>query len=120
MFILRDTNPLSSFPFLITNDLACRDLKNLCQSILAATEEDQKVRVCAEHLRQYSEGLNLSNTIRMRDAFSFLNKYNEEEIKRKTTIDEEQPIQITPTERFLFNLFKGIVVAVTYCIGYKL
>nr|AHX37214.1 melanoma differentiation-associated protein 5 [Oplegnathus fasciatus] len=72
----------------------------------AAAEEDQKVRVCAEHLRQYSEGLNLSNTIRMRDAFSFLNKYHMEEIKRKTTPDEEQVIQITPTERFLFNLFK--------------
>ncbi|XP_044072913.1 interferon-induced helicase C domain-containing protein 1 [Siniperca chuatsi] len=72
----------------------------------AATKEDQKVRVCAEHLRQYSEGLNLSNTIRMRDAFSFLNKYQEEEKKRKTTPDEEQNIQITDTERFLFNLFK--------------
>ncbi|XP_040003698.1 interferon-induced helicase C domain-containing protein 1 [Xiphias gladius] len=72
----------------------------------AATEEDQRVRVCAEHLRQYSEGLNLSNTIRMRDAFSFLNKYHEEEIKRKTTPDEEQIIQITETERFLFSLFK--------------
>ncbi|KAM9347722.1 interferon-induced helicase C domain-containing protein 1 isoform 2-T2 [Symphorus nematophorus] len=73
----------------------------------AATEEDQKVRVCAEHLRQYSEGLNLSNTIRMRDSFSFLNKYHEEEIKKKTaTPDDEQKIQITDTERFLFNLFK--------------
>ncbi|XP_070693773.1 interferon-induced helicase C domain-containing protein 1 [Pempheris klunzingeri] len=72
----------------------------------AAIDENQKVRVCAEHLRQYSEGLNLSNTIRMRDAFSFLKKYNEEEIKRKTTADEEHVIQITDTERFLFNLFK--------------
>ncbi|XP_076602471.1 interferon-induced helicase C domain-containing protein 1 [Chaetodon auriga] len=72
----------------------------------AATMEDQKVRVCAEHLRQYSEGLNLSNTIRMRDSFSFLNKYHEEEIKKKTTPDEDQTIQITDTERFLFNLFQ--------------
>ncbi|KAM7380584.1 hypothetical protein PAMP_003871 [Pampus punctatissimus] len=71
----------------------------------AAKEEDQKVRVCAEHLRQYSEGLQLSNTIRMRDAFSFLSKYHEEERKRKTTMDEEHTIQITDTERFLFNLF---------------
>lgn len=69
----------------------------------AATEGNQKVRVCTEHLRQYNEGLNLSNTIRMRDALSFLNKYHEEEIKRKTTPDVEQ---ITDTERFLFNLFK--------------
>uniref|UniRef100_A0A8D0D8K6 RNA helicase n=1 Tax=Sander lucioperca TaxID=283035 RepID=A0A8D0D8K6_SANLU len=73
---------------------------------IAATEENQKVRVCAEHLRQYSEGLNLSNTIRMRDAFSFLNKYYDEEIKKKATPDDEQDIQITDTERFLFNLFK--------------
>ncbi|KAL6100766.1 ifih1 [Pungitius sinensis] len=73
---------------------------------IAATDENQKVRVCSEHLRQYNEGLNLSNTIRMRDAFSFLNKYHEEEIKRKITPDEEHVIKITDTERFLFNLFK--------------
>nr|QCO31416.1 melanoma differentiation associated protein 5 [Scophthalmus maximus] len=72
----------------------------------AATGEDHKVRVCAEYLRKYSEGLNLSNTIRMCDAFSFLNEYYEKEIKRKTSPDEEQFIQITETERFLFNLFK--------------
>ncbi|XP_054471030.1 interferon-induced helicase C domain-containing protein 1 isoform X2 [Anoplopoma fimbria] len=73
---------------------------------IAATEGNQKVRVCSEHLRQYSEGLNLSNTIRMRDAFSFLNKYHEEEMKNKTSPDEEHDIKITDTERFLFNLFK--------------
>ncbi|KAM8855203.1 interferon-induced helicase C domain-containing protein 1 [Spinachia spinachia] len=72
---------------------------------IAATEENQKVRVCSEHLLQYNEGLNLSNTIRMRDAFSFLNKYHEEERKKKTTPDEERVIKITDTERFLFNLF---------------
>lgn len=72
----------------------------------AAKDENQKVRVCAEHLRQYSESLNLSNTIRMQDAFSFLNKYYEEEMKKKTAPEEEHKIQITDTERFLFNLFK--------------
>ncbi|XP_058479057.1 interferon-induced helicase C domain-containing protein 1 [Solea solea] len=72
----------------------------------AATGDDHKVRVCAEHLRQYSEGLNLSNTIRMCDALSFLNEYHEKELKRKTAPDEEQIIHITDTERFLFNLFK--------------
>ncbi|XP_068613059.1 interferon-induced helicase C domain-containing protein 1-like [Brachionichthys hirsutus] len=72
----------------------------------AAIDENQVVRVCAEHLRQYSEGLNLSNTIRMQDSFSFLNKYYEEEIKKKTTPDEEQIIKITETERFLFSLFE--------------
>lgn len=92
--------------------------KNLSQSIIAATEEDQKVRVCAEHLRQYNEGLNLSNTIRMCDSFSFLNKFYEEEMKKKTTPDDEEKIQITNTERFLFNLFKGI--SLTCCCNSKM
>lgn len=77
--------------------------------ISAEKEEDHKVRVCAEHLRQYSEGLNLSSTIRMRDAFSFLSKYLEEEKKKKMSPDELK-IQITDTERFLFSLFDGIVI----------
>lgn len=72
----------------------------------AAKEEDQKVRVCAEHLRQYNEGLQLSNTIRMCDAFSFLNKFHEEEMKKKVAPEEEEPIQITDTERFLSILFR--------------
>nr|AIP84311.1 melanoma differentiation associated protein-5 [Etroplus suratensis] len=72
----------------------------------AAKDENQKVRVCAEHLRQYSESLNLSNTIRMQDAFGFLNKYYAEELKKKTAPEEEHKIQITDTERFLFTLFQ--------------
>lgn len=72
----------------------------------AAKEEDQKVRVCSVHLLLYNEGLNLSNTIRMCDALSFLNKEQEDEIKKKTTPDGEHKIQITHTERFLFTLFK--------------
>ncbi|XP_042350470.1 interferon-induced helicase C domain-containing protein 1 [Plectropomus leopardus] len=91
-----------------TSDLGSQNYEQwvIQKERIAATEEDQKVRVCAEHLRQYSEGLNLCNTIRMRDAFNFLNKYHEEEIKKKKTPDGEQTIQITATERFLFNLFK--------------
>lgn len=65
------------------------------------------MRACAEHLRQYNEGLGLSNTIRMWDALSFLSKYHEEEMKNKTAPDEEHVIQITDTERFLFDLFKS-------------
>uniref|UniRef100_A0A673CYX0 RNA helicase n=1 Tax=Sphaeramia orbicularis TaxID=375764 RepID=A0A673CYX0_9TELE len=72
----------------------------------ATKEENHKVRVCAEHLRRYNEGLQLSNTIRMCDAFNFLNKYQEEEMKSKTAPDSDVVIQITRTERFLFNLFK--------------
>uniref|UniRef100_H3DGF5 RNA helicase n=1 Tax=Tetraodon nigroviridis TaxID=99883 RepID=H3DGF5_TETNG len=72
----------------------------------AALAGDHKVRACAEHLRQYNEGLGLSNTFRMWDALNFLSKYHEEEMKKKTAPDEEHVIQITDTERFLFNLFK--------------
>nr|XP_019945214.1 PREDICTED: interferon-induced helicase C domain-containing protein 1 [Paralichthys olivaceus] len=72
----------------------------------AAAKEDHKVRVCAEYLRQYSEGLNLSNIIRMHDAFGFLNEYYEKEKNKKMNPDEEHKIQITDTERFLFNVFK--------------
>uniref|UniRef100_A0AAR2KID5 RNA helicase n=1 Tax=Pygocentrus nattereri TaxID=42514 RepID=A0AAR2KID5_PYGNA len=72
----------------------------------AAKEDNQKVRVCAEHLRQYNEALHQSNTIRMSDAFSFLQKYHDEEIKKKFNPDDEDTIEITDTERFLFGLFK--------------
>uniref|UniRef100_A0A8C6PKS2 RNA helicase n=1 Tax=Nothobranchius furzeri TaxID=105023 RepID=A0A8C6PKS2_NOTFU len=74
----------------------------------AAKEEDKTVRVCAEFLRRYNEGLILSNTIRMSDALSYLNKFHEEQIKKKTSVDGEQNIQITDTERFLFKLFKEL------------
>ncbi|XP_061926521.1 interferon-induced helicase C domain-containing protein 1-like [Entelurus aequoreus] len=71
----------------------------------AAKEEDPKVRICAEHLRRYNEAMQLSNTIRMCDAFSFLNKHHEEELKSKRSPEEEHVINITHTERLLFNLF---------------
>lgn len=74
------------------------------------------MRACAEHLRQYNEGLGLCNTIRMWDALNFLNKYHEEEMKNKTTPDEEQVIQITDTERFLFKLFKGKGFCLFVCL----
>lgn len=72
----------------------------------AAKEENQKVRVCAEHLRQYNEALHQSNTIRMSDAFRFLDKFHNEELKTKSSPDEEGTVTITDTERFLFTLFK--------------
>lgn len=78
--------------------------------LLAAKDEDQRVRVCADHLRRYNEGLKLSNTIRMCDALSFLEEFYEEELKKKTAPDEEHFIQITDAERFLFNLFQGTEV----------
>nr|AEN04473.1 melanoma differentiation-associated protein 5 [Carassius auratus] len=72
----------------------------------AAKEENQKVRVCAEHLRHYNEALHQSNTIRMSDAFRFLDRYHSEELKTKSSPDDEGTITITDTERFLFTLFK--------------
>nr|XP_023678448.1 interferon-induced helicase C domain-containing protein 1 [Paramormyrops kingsleyae] len=71
----------------------------------AAKEENQKVRVCAAHLRQYNEALHQSNTIRMSDACSFLEKFYNEELEKKTAPDEVS-VQITDTDRFLFQLFK--------------
>ncbi|XP_024141962.1 interferon-induced helicase C domain-containing protein 1 isoform X2 [Oryzias melastigma] len=71
----------------------------------AAKEGDQKVRVCAEYLRQYNNGLMRCNILRMQDALSFLKNYHEEQNKKKSSPDEEQNIQITDTERFLFKLF---------------
>uniref|UniRef100_A0A6Q2Y8T3 RNA helicase n=1 Tax=Esox lucius TaxID=8010 RepID=A0A6Q2Y8T3_ESOLU len=73
----------------------------------AAKEENQKVRVCAEHLRQYNEALYQNNTIRMCDAFSFLEKYFDEELKKKVAPEGEETIIKTDTEKFLFTLFKG-------------
>ncbi|XP_061579566.1 interferon-induced helicase C domain-containing protein 1 [Cololabis saira] len=72
----------------------------------AAKEGDQTVRVCADYLRRYNDGLLLSNTIRMYDSLSCLTKYHDEQLKKKATPDEEEKINITDTERFLFNLFK--------------
>lgn len=72
----------------------------------AATEQDQKVRACADHLRKYNDGLILCNTIRMRDSFECLCRFYEEEMSKKQP-DDEHVIQITETERFLFHLFRG-------------
>ncbi|XP_068428814.1 interferon-induced helicase C domain-containing protein 1 [Clinocottus analis] len=91
-----------------TSDLASQNYEQwvVQKERTAATEENLKVRVCCDHLRRYNEGLDLSNTIRMQDAFSFLNEWHEDEMKKKTTPDEEHVIKITDTERFLCNLFK--------------
>ncbi len=100
---LKDLNGLILWPnrlFINTDCLCCSP---------AAKEENQKVRVCAEHLRQYNEALHQSNTIRMSDAFRFLDKYHNEELKTKSSPDEEGTVTITDTERFLFTLFKGII-----------
>lgn len=75
-------------------------------SLKAATEEDQKVRACAEHLRMYNDGLILCNTIRMQDSFECLCKFYEDEMRKKQS-DDDHVIEITETERFLFHLFQG-------------
>ncbi|XP_077392113.1 interferon-induced helicase C domain-containing protein 1 isoform X2 [Festucalex cinctus] len=72
----------------------------------AAKDEAQDVRICVEHLRRYNDALIVSNTIRMRDAFNFLKKKHDEELKSKNSPDDEHVINITDTERVLFNLFQ--------------
>ncbi|KAJ0070445.1 hypothetical protein NL108_010694 [Boleophthalmus pectinirostris] len=72
----------------------------------AVKEGNEKLRDCAEHLKQYNTGLQMSNTIRMCDAFSFLNSFYEDERKKKTSPDGEE-INTTDTEKFLFALFEG-------------
>uniref|UniRef100_A0A8C1N341 RNA helicase n=1 Tax=Cyprinus carpio TaxID=7962 RepID=A0A8C1N341_CYPCA len=92
--------------FLLAKKQFMDTLNTLFNSPMTAKEENQKVRVCAEHLRQYNEALHQSNTIRMSDAFRFLDKYHNEELKTKSIADEEGTVTITDTERFLFTLFK--------------
>lgn len=72
----------------------------------ASKEGNQKVRVCADHLHQYNCGLELSNTIRMCDSFSFLKKFYDDEIKKKTSTEDDHVVKQTETERFLFKLFQ--------------
>lgn len=72
----------------------------------AAKEGNQKERVCAFHLQQYNSGLQLSNTIRMCDSFSFLEQFYNDEFKKKTSPEDGHVINQTETERFLFNLFR--------------
>ncbi|XP_033842734.1 interferon-induced helicase C domain-containing protein 1 [Periophthalmus magnuspinnatus] len=72
----------------------------------AVKEGNENVRDCVDHLKQYNTGLQMSNTIRMCDAFSFLNSFYEDEKKKKTSPDGEA-INTTDTERFLFTLFEG-------------
>uniref|UniRef100_A0A3B3ZSR4 RNA helicase n=1 Tax=Periophthalmus magnuspinnatus TaxID=409849 RepID=A0A3B3ZSR4_9GOBI len=74
----------------------------------AVKEGNENVRDCVDHLKQYNTGLQMSNTIRMCDAFSFLNSFYEDEKKKKTSPDGEA-INTTDTERFLFTLFEGMV-----------
>lgn len=96
---------------------ATEDLSSL--PLAAAKEENQKVRVCAAHLRQYNEALHQSNTIRMSDACSFLEKFYNEEQEKKTAPDEV-PVQITDTDRFLFQLFKGIPLTTAHVFRWTL
>uniref|UniRef100_A0A6Q2ZLW8 RNA helicase n=1 Tax=Esox lucius TaxID=8010 RepID=A0A6Q2ZLW8_ESOLU len=85
----------------------------------AAKEENQKVRVCAEHLRQYNEALYQNNTIRMCDAFSFLEKYFDEELKKKVApegssmgecaaLPSKKAVEIRKKDRKLFFYYNKV------------
>ncbi|XP_039613432.1 interferon-induced helicase C domain-containing protein 1 isoform X2 [Polypterus senegalus] len=72
----------------------------------AAKEENQKERVCAEHLRKYNETLQLNDTIRMSDALKHLKKFYEEEKMRKFNLEQDESLEITETDKYLFKLFQ--------------
>lgn len=62
-----------------------------------AVQADRKKRTCALHLRKYNDALFINDTVRMRDAFEFLDMfYLEERFIRKSN---------DPTDVFLCRLF---------------
>ncbi|XP_063068158.1 interferon-induced helicase C domain-containing protein 1-like isoform X2 [Engraulis encrasicolus] len=65
----------------------------------AACDDDQRKRVCAEHLRQYNEALIQSHSIRMCDAYQLLISFYRQEDRKKEGVAQ------THTEEFLFKLF---------------
>ncbi|XP_019378384.1 PREDICTED: interferon-induced helicase C domain-containing protein 1 [Gavialis gangeticus] len=79
----------------------------------AAKEEKRKERVCAEHLKKYSDALQINDTIRMIDAYNHLNNFYKEEKSKKAKIrdeeEEEEDEPVAPkqdaTDTFLLNLF---------------
>lgn len=74
----------------------------------AAKEENQRERVCAEHLRKYNDTLQLNDTIRMADAFDYVKNFYKEVERKKFQPDEETGAEreISETDRVLFNLFR--------------
>ncbi|XP_041117899.1 interferon-induced helicase C domain-containing protein 1 isoform X2 [Polyodon spathula] len=74
----------------------------------AAKEENQRDRVCAEHLRKYNDTLQLNDTIRMADAFDYVKNFYKEVERKKFQPDEETGAEreISETDRVLFNLFR--------------
>ncbi|NXC44849.1 IFIH1 protein, partial [Penelope pileata] len=75
----------------------------------AAKEEKRKERVCAEHLKKYNDALQISDTIRMVDAYNHLNNFYKD-LKSKKTVesdDDEEPVVLKQdeTDEFLINLF---------------
>ncbi|XP_033900306.3 interferon-induced helicase C domain-containing protein 1 isoform X2 [Acipenser ruthenus] len=74
----------------------------------AAKEENQRDRVCAEHLRKYNDTLQLNDTIRMADAFDYVKNFYKEVERKKFQPDEETGAEreISETDRVLFELFR--------------
>ncbi|KAL2087844.1 hypothetical protein ACEWY4_016672 [Coilia grayii] len=70
----------------------------------AACKDDQRRRVCAEHLRQYNEAVIQSNSIRMCDAHRLLLSFYRQEDRKKQDIMLQ-----TDTDKFLFKLFNDNV-----------
>ncbi|XP_078084371.1 interferon-induced helicase C domain-containing protein 1 [Mustelus asterias] len=72
-----------------------------------AKEENRKLRVCAEHLRKYNDALMINDTIRMIDAYNYLNDFYKDEKRKKTKDDEEEipKSKLDDTDKFLITLF---------------
>ncbi|XP_069328116.1 interferon-induced helicase C domain-containing protein 1 [Eulemur rufifrons] len=92
----------------------------------AAREGNRKDRVCAEHLRKYSEALQINDTIRMIDAYNHLDTFYNDVKEKKLAVQEDEsdessdddvcdgaedgndlkkPLKLDETDRFLMTLF---------------
>ncbi|XP_043930713.1 interferon-induced helicase C domain-containing protein 1 [Protopterus annectens] len=74
----------------------------------AAKEGNRKVQVCAEHLRKYNDALQISDTIRMIDAYNQLKNFYADEMEKKTKgIKDKSALQqnLDETDNTLLQLF---------------
>lgn len=75
----------------------------------AAKEGNRTQHVCAEHLKKYNDALQISDTIRMNDALSHLEKFYDDEKKKILRLqendDEETSKKIDKTDKYLLDLF---------------
>nr|DBA19781.1 TPA: hypothetical protein GDO54_015558 [Pyxicephalus adspersus] len=74
----------------------------------AAKEGNRTQNVCANHLKQYNDALQISDTIRMKDSLNHLEKFYNEEKKKIMLLqddDTEGSKKIDKTDIYLLDLF---------------